>query len=157
MSKPLLANPKRARLKRSPLKRRARLKRSTSLRKAKPSVKGAQAKQRRAVKERAGLFCEFREGLGPLAVASPAMRCLARGVDCAHIFPRRLCGKARDLPEVVVLACREHHRRYDAGDLMVRVPAHLASTARTVILMLAKDPVSVAKDLDRVLKVPVHP
>jgi hypothetical protein len=140
MSKPLLADPKRTRLKRSPLKRRTCLKRLTPLRKAKPSVKGAQAKQRRAVKERSGGRCEFRQQwfLGCDA------RCPAEGQEMAHIFPRRECGKARDLPEVVLWACRYCHDVYDKRQRAVFkriVPEGMLSAAREAIAVHTKVPV----------------
>lgn len=124
-----------------PLKRSTKPLRRTRLKRAKRGVSYAQRKQREAVRERSGGRCEFLY-LPPKKYSDGIpmwCECLARGVDCAHIYPRRLCGKARDTSFVVLYACRVHHNRYDAHSDDVCVPTHLRRTAYDSIVAITKD------------------
>lgn len=99
------------------LKSKVGLKRSKGLKQIRPSVKNAQAKQRKAVQERSQGRCEFFVSVARYwsqdYLEYDSMRCTLPASDLAHIVPRRECAKARDLPEVVIHACRACHRVYD--------------------------------------------
>lgn len=112
----------------------------------KASVRNAQAKQRLAVKKRSGGICEFgyvaniieRTDSGEERFKEKGwIGCSGSATDIAHIVPRRECGKARDLPEVVVHACRVHHILYDSPltqrSNRPRVPKELLVCARAAI------------------------
>ena len=128
-------------MKRSPLRRKSPLKASKPMRRAKPSVSAAQRKQREAVKERSDLRCEFL-----LVNHVGSFRCVAFGVKMAHApWPRRTCGKARYLPEVVLWACRECRDVFDGRNVRAipwfrrEVPIECSRAAYDAILAASKD------------------
>ena len=109
------------------------------IRKAKPTVARAQLAQRKALKLRSEGRCEMER---PLKVLKTIwFRCRYSAVDAAHIYGRPKCGRARDLPEVVVHACRECHDRFDGrledGSLR-RAPLRYAQAAWDSILQHSK-------------------
>lgn len=104
--------------------------------KPKPGVATAQRKQRVAAKERSLGRCEAETIVGEKTSGKRIWaRCRANGEVCAHIYQRRTCGPARDLPEVVLFTCREHNadHLHDARH-GVRAPLNLAQKAYDTIL-----------------------
>jgi hypothetical protein len=96
---------------------------------ARKDTKSAESAQRRAVIARDGKGCRFErlqnEGW---------FECPRIGTDCAHIYRRRLCGRAEFHVDVAIRACRECHNRYDKREGGVRVnPAREAQAYRTIV------------------------
>jgi hypothetical protein len=104
--------------------------------KPKPGVLTAQKKQREAVKIASKGQCEVEVSPGECGWA----RCPMKGTQAAHIYPRAKCGKARDLPEVVVWTCNLHNcDHFDGRKLGIRVPIGAAQLAWQTIYDMAKD------------------
>lgn len=143
------------------LVRRTPLKRATPLSRATKPVKARNQKrrpsdkavaQREIVLTRAGGRCEFEVRLG----FDVWMRCLAFDglvgvrLQCAHVFRRRHCERSIYDPDIAILGCEEHHKRWDArlrdG---LRLPPGAEERARAAINAAAKTPEGRLKEGER--------
>ena len=110
------------------------------MRQRSPERAAAEGVRSRVLIDRSGRRCEawVRVISGIDVNREPVMaweRCRAAGTDAAHVFRRWKCGKARDLPEVVIYACRQCHNVLDAHvPGMVRIPLELAQEAWDAIM-----------------------
>jgi hypothetical protein len=67
-------------------------------------------------------------------------RCPWSGTVAAHIYPRRLCGKARDLVAVVIWTCRDHNDDHlHDGRNAIRAPLALTRAAFDAIAATTKE------------------
>lgn len=109
------------------------------LRKKRPTVAQAQTEQRRIVTERSRGRCEM-EVAGRFLFMRTWDRCKTQAQDLAHVFTRPKNGKARDLPDAVIHACRACHEASEGklGVNGVRVPLERAQAAWWLILHHSK-------------------
>lgn len=96
----------------------------------------SQAKQRKAVKARSGKYCEAEVRLA----SGTWIRCMTISRVASHIYPRRLCAGARDLPEVVIHTCLRHNDDHlHDGRNGVRAPLSLTQLAYDTIAQRSKE------------------
>lgn len=104
--------------------------------KAKPSVTKAQRLQRELISTRSEGRCEAEV---ESVIAGVWYRCPSKATVPAHIYQRPRCGKARDLPEVVIHTCASHNVDHLTRNTKgVRAPLRFAQEAWDTILSLTK-------------------
>jgi hypothetical protein len=105
-----------------------------------------QRKQRAFARERSKGRCEAEElvqhlvSFEPLKYVPTWNRCPNRGQFAAHIYQRRACGSARDVPPVVIFACWKHNADHlHDGRHNVRAPLAIAQAAWDAIMGTKRD------------------